>query len=152
MKVKINAPYIVHELIDGEVIIVNLKKGDYYSLMNVAADIWEAIDKGGALAQIVSQLSHSYEGDLSTIREGVQQFIKELIEEDIVTELTVPDAETTQEISFEPSNPNELTTDKKLFEIPKLNKYTDMEDLLALDPIHEVDETGWPNIKVETGF
>ncbi len=26
-----------------------------------------------------------------------------------------------------------------------MNKYTDMQDLLLLDPIHEVDETkGWP--------
>ncbi len=26
----------------------------------------------------------------------------------------------------------------------KLAKYADMQDLLALDPIHEVDEEGWP--------
>jgi hypothetical protein len=25
-----------------------------------------------------------------------------------------------------------------------LQKYTDMADLLLLDPIHEVDEQGWP--------
>jgi hypothetical protein len=39
--------------------------------------------------------------------------------------------------------------DKPPFEMPKLSKYTDMEDLLALDPIHEVDEMGWPNAKLE---
>lgn len=26
-----------------------------------------------------------------------------------------------------------------------LRAYADMEDLLLLDPIHEVHETGWPN-------
>jgi hypothetical protein len=34
--------------------------------------------------------------------------------------------------------------------VPVLNKYTDMQDLLLLDPIHEVDERGWPN-SVEAG-
>ena len=27
---------------------------------------------------------------------------------------------------------------------PKLTVYEDMQDLLLLDPIHDVDETGWP--------
>ena len=27
---------------------------------------------------------------------------------------------------------------------PAMSKYTDMEDLLLLDPVHEVDEVGWP--------
>jgi hypothetical protein len=26
-------------------------------------------------------------------------------------------------------------------------KYTDMESLLLADPIHEVDEQGWPKLK-----
>jgi hypothetical protein len=31
------------------------------------------------------------------------------------------------------------------YEAPKLSAYTDMQELLLLDPIHEVDESGWPN-------
>ena len=27
---------------------------------------------------------------------------------------------------------------------PKLATYSDLQDLLLLDPIHDVDETGWP--------
>lgn len=33
------------------------------------------------------------------------------------------------------------------FETPALHKYSDMQDLLLLDPIHEVDDTGWPSPK-----
>lgn len=36
------------------------------------------------------------------------------------------------------------------FEPPVLEKYTDMQDLLLLDPIHEVDDTGWPKRKNQT--
>ena len=40
--------------------------------------------------------------------------------------------------------------EKLSFSPPTLEKYTDMEELLALDPIHEVNEVvGWPNVKVE---
>ena len=31
-----------------------------------------------------------------------------------------------------------------VFVAPVLNKYTDMQDLLLLDPIHETDAQGWP--------
>ncbi len=30
------------------------------------------------------------------------------------------------------------------FAPPRLQRYTDMQDLLLLDPIHDVDEVGWP--------
>ena len=37
---------------------------------------------------------------------------------------------------------------KQHFQSPEIQKFTDMEDLLLIDPIHEVDEeAGWPNIK-----
>jgi hypothetical protein len=29
-----------------------------------------------------------------------------------------------------------------------LQKFTDMQELLLLDPIHEVDERGWPHRKL----
>jgi hypothetical protein len=35
------------------------------------------------------------------------------------------------------------------YEAPALHKYNDMQDLLLLDPVHDVDETGWPNISPE---
>lgn len=38
-KFKINIPKVVHEMIEGEVVIVNLDGGDYYSLVTVGADI-----------------------------------------------------------------------------------------------------------------
>jgi len=34
--------------------------------------------------------------------------------------------------------------DNARFQPPTLNKYTDMRDMLLLDPIHDVGESGWP--------
>ena len=33
------------------------------------------------------------------------------------------------------------------YEPPQLMKYTDMQELILLDPIHDVDEKGWPHTK-----
>lgn len=30
---------------------------------------------------------------------------------------------------------------------PVITKYTDMQEMLLADPIHDVDEGGWPNLK-----
>ena len=34
------------------------------------------------------------------------------------------------------------------YRTPVLSIYTDMQDLLLLDPIHDVDQAGWPTRKV----
>ena len=47
------------------------------------------------------------------------------------------------------SEPEPCEIEKPIFQAPSLQKYTDMEEMLALDPIHEVDEEmGWPSAKV----
>ena len=33
---------------------------------------------------------------------------------------------------------------RRPFEMPTLEKYTDMQDLVLIDPVHQVDEAGWP--------
>ena len=40
-----------------------------------------------------------------------------------------------------PPPPNAV---RKPYTAPAVQKYDDLEDLLLLDPIHEVDEAGWP--------
>jgi hypothetical protein len=30
-------------------------------------------------------------------------------------------------------------------DVPLIEKFTDMEDLLLLDPVHDVDARGWPH-------
>jgi hypothetical protein len=42
-----------------------------------------------------------------------------------------------------------LNGSRKTWQAPELSIYEDMQDLLQLDPIHDVDETGWPARKLE---
>jgi hypothetical protein len=43
-----------------------------------------------------------------------------------------------------PAESNSNSGEKIPFAQPVLNKFTDVEDLLMLDPIHDVDAAGWP--------
>ena len=74
-----------------------------------------------------------------------QELIKQLQQEELVIPIDDKLAD-----SLLPQNWKEQITAKEskaVFNAPVLNKYTDMQDLLLLDPIHEVDATGWPSIK-----
>ncbi len=43
-----------------------------------------------------------------------------------------------------PETPPRAGTPKPAFRRPVLEKFADMKDILQLDPIHEVDQLGWP--------
>jgi hypothetical protein len=145
---QINSPKVVQETIEGEVVIVNLEKGDYYSLLKTGADIWSAIEKGNSTTEIIAEMTERYEGDRETIEAGVNSLIAQLKEEEIIISASTNESENPNLPEVKTATKNNL---KKLpFEAPILSKYTDMEELLALDPIHEVDEMGWPNAKVNT--
>lgn len=140
---RINAPKVVHETIDGEVVIVHLEKGSYYSLIKEGADIWSQIISGFSRGEIQEYTIQRYDGDRENIEKGVNNFIAELQGEEVIilNETGEPENATVK------NQPTE--TEKPIFQAPSLQKYTDMEELLALDPIHEVDEEiGWPNAKV----
>ncbi|MTJ55294.1 PqqD family protein [Anabaena sp. UHCC 0253] len=145
-KFKINVPKVVHEMIEGEVVIVNLDGGDYYSLVTVGADIWEKLARGLSRGEILAEMLNSYDSSKETIEIGVNNLIAELESENLIS-IDATDAENQTH-----TNNDNLPTqaiEKLKFEPPTLNKYTDMEELLALDPIHDVDqEVGWPSAKV----
>jgi hypothetical protein len=133
-----NSPHVIHEVIDGEAVLISMETGSYYSIDNVGATIWSYIESGLGVAQIIEAIISQYAGDRVQIENGVDQLISQLLEERLI----VP-AEMSQESHNLHSMIGNLRT-KPQFEMPVLHKYTDMEDLLLLDPIHEVDESGWP--------
>jgi len=144
---KINSPKVIHETIDGETVIVNLDSGNYYSLNAVGADIWDAIGKGIPLDYIVGDISCRYYGEQEEINRTISQFIDELIQETLISPR---DGENTgTEHSNEPFVKTEVSDGHPPFIAPILQKYSDMQELLLLDPIHEVDDAGWPNVKAE---
>jgi Coenzyme PQQ synthesis protein D (PqqD) len=137
----VNSPQVTHETIDGEAVILNLDTGSYYSVNNAAAVIWNLLDSGMSIGRIVETVSAKYTGEPKEIEAGVNALIEKLAEEGLIIANGELDG-----TAIEPTGATEILNGETLpFEFPKLHKYTDMEDLLLLDPIHDVDDIGWPN-------
>ena len=137
---KINVPAISHETIDGEVVMVNLNNGSYYSMDKAGAVIWNYIDKGMTIKQITELIKNQYSGESPEIERSVSELFGELQKEQLIL-LNDNVNGNLPNNGFANSN---LEIEKKDFEKPVLQKFTDMQDLLLLDPIHDLDEMGWP--------
>lgn len=133
---QINRPDVIDEIFDDEVVIVNLKSGNYYSLEHVGAAVWSMIESGATRDEIVRSITERYAASYSEVENAIEHLLQEFQEEELVI---------AAQTSVSNGNFN-LGVIKfgRGFEPPILHKYMDMQELLLLDPIHEVDETGWP--------
>jgi hypothetical protein len=137
--VRVNAPQVIHEAIDGEVIIINLTSGNYYSLKGSGAEIWQLVQGVASAGEIVETLSSRY-GQQAEIESSVSDFLAHLEREG----LTAPgDASARTATPTDAPTPGQAAS----FVPPSLEKFTDMQDLVLLDPVHEVDATGWPQTR-----
>jgi len=141
---RINSPKVIHETIDGETVMVNLDSGNYYSLDGVGAEVWALIERGVPEGEIVEDIVHRYAGDRNDMVKAVHRFMDELQREGLISVFEseeFKDARAGEKIGAQSAE------ETLIFETPVLHSYTDMQDVLLLDPIHDVDETGWPSPK-----
>lgn len=136
----IKKPEVVHETIEEETVIVNLENGNYYSLRNAGMAIWNLIENGANFAEIYQALSDRYQGTPEEIQKGIHDLLIVLQKEGLLQVTSTGPC-------LNPSPPlnSEARAVKPFFEYPVLEKFSDMQELLLLDPIHEVDEKGWPH-------
>ena len=132
-------PNIVHENFDDEMVVVNLETGCYYAFNPVGGMIWSCFETGCSLNDLYNFLRASLDGDMADLEQAVRCFIDELSSEELIRIGLAPSA--SEGDAFAEIEVKE----KQLFVAPALEKFTDMQDLLLLDPIHEVDESGWPH-------
>jgi hypothetical protein len=137
---RINRPQVICQTIEGEAVVINLQTGSYYSLTGAAAAIWDALEHGAAAPQITDTLAAHFTDCDAGLENIVDGFLDELRGESLI----VP-ADTGEPAANGVLNGAQIKREK--FVRPALKKFTDMQELLLLDPIHEVDATGWPLAK-----
>ncbi len=126
-------------IVDGEAVIINLDTGNYYSSAGIGAEIWARIGRRQGKASIVQELQKRYSDSVSdvVVSKAVDRFFS-LLETEGLIELS-EEAGASQEVPVPLPE-----SDSQIFEEPALFRYDDMNELLLLDPIHDVDESGWP--------
>jgi hypothetical protein len=131
-----NVPAVTAERFDDEVVLVNFDSGKYHSIQGAGVDIWQWLQKGPTLAQLV-ELSTTRFGGRVEVESAVREFVANLASNGLIV--------AGQADAPAPSgNDRNPVVTLVAFETPVLNTFSDMQELLSLDPIHEVDEAGWP--------
>lgn len=142
-RIKINQSGIVHETIDGEVVIVNLETGTYYSLQSTGAAVWNVLVSSPTESELCAAVVARYDVDPDSLTAELHDFLDELQREALV----LRDAGGSDPSRAEPFDE---PTDKMHFETLRIQKFTDMTEALLLDPVHDVDrEAGWPVKQVD---
>ena len=134
---KINNGPVVFENYNNEVVAVNLDSGAYYSLIGACSQLWNLILTNHSVEQISTHFITTLEGDSELIISELHLILKQLEEAGLIIE----------NLSIEPSpaiSAAESVIEKKPFNGFEMTVYTDMQDLLLLDPVHDVDDSGWP--------
>jgi hypothetical protein len=138
---KIRSPFTIHETVDGEVVMVNLETGTYYSLVGTGAWIWAAVERAATVEEIVADLDASFEGAGDQLEDTVRRFLDELAQEGLI----VPSDDENGSVADARAV---VTGTRESFTPPTLERFTDMRHLILLDPVHEVEEEkGWPHAK-----
>lgn len=138
----VNAPKVACQTFDGEVLLIHFERGHYYNAAGCAAWLIELIERGLSESEIGSALEREYGLESDRARQVTSRFLEQLLGEELFTVASEPRADE----RVAPSSVRLATTaTTKAFEEPSLSKYTDLEDLLVLDPVHDVMMTGWPS-------
>lgn len=131
VRYQLNNPPTIAENVDGEVIVINLDDGRYHSLRGDAAFVWDRLTSGVPVESVLSLCS---DGEAAG-RGALEDFIARLCAMDLLRPAPGQSPDGSVEAADGTWNAGGLV----------IETFSDMQDLLGLDPIHEVEvEAGWP--------
>jgi|SRR5689334_15637454 hypothetical protein len=120
-----NAQEVAGEVIDGEAIIINLATGIYYSMDGVGAEIWALIEAEQPLEEMVAAIVARFDVGRDRAEADVQRVVGQLLAEGLAV---LSEREPAVQAKTQPQGGT------LPYEPPELITYSDLGDLLALDP------------------
>jgi len=139
-RLRVASPHVVDDVVDDEVVIVNLNTGAYYNTEGSGCDAWRLLAAEITFGDVVTTMRARYEAD-----EGVvERYLEELIDQLIAEGLMVV-ADPSEEWGADGAGVSLSSSERVPFEPARLVQFNDLKGLLLLDPVHEVDDRGWPH-------
>ena len=132
---------IVWQCFDEEVVVINLESGNYYSLNPTATALWNLLAEGRTVAEVADILVNG--APAAEKRAQLMEFCQRLIQEGLIR------AAGARDVARPDTKPELCKLVPGAWTAPDMTAYSDMQDLFQLDPIHDVDETGWPSRPAE---
>ena len=122
---------VISETMGGETMVIDTESGVFYSLRGVASAMWLAVEAGVSAADLATALQAQFP-ELIAPDADVASFLEELIRDGVVTGGDTPSSGTPPIVWPDTYAP------------AVVERHGDMTDLLLVDPLHDVDDTGWP--------
>lgn len=129
---EVDEPTVIHERYDDEVLIVNLKDGAYFSLVDGGAVAWGLLVMGASVDDLVAAFERRYDGPRDVIEAALTGFLAGLESAGLVRRRAATAAWV-----------DTWSGGRMPFSAPRIDRYTDIEEHMKVDPVHEVDERGW---------
>ncbi len=127
---RIASSKIVWQCFEDELVVINLESGKYYSINPSGSAIWNLMEAGWSPTATLSRVLDGVGSEED--RRQVLAFWAKLIEEGLV-------------IATAPGQACKDVTVPSPWTHPTIAVFHDMQELFQLDPIHDVDEAGWPS-------
>lgn len=140
-----NRPDVAHESFEDEVILIHFASGRYYRLDASGRVAWAQLQRGATVEELAQALEVRFIASPEDLRAAARTLVEALLSESLI----VPhDASRSRlEVAVPASAPVPAPGPRAPLAAPKLEVFTDLADLLLLDPIHDTDESGWPHAK-----
>jgi hypothetical protein len=125
------------ERLDGETIVIDFDSGNFYSFRESAADVVWLVAQARPRAEWIVALAPHF-SDFPSETEALAQideFVESLRSVGLVEECPPGTGEMSE-------LPDDYPRDK--WGVPVVNVNDSLSDLLAIDPIHDVSDQGWP--------
>ncbi len=128
---RLNAPACIAEAVEDDLIIINLSSGRYYNIRHETVAVWQALTQGVTPANLLQV--NDWDAQL---QERFNAHLQFLLDE----ALLVPHDELLVAVDAPHIN---LADANNPFHV---DVFTDMQEMLLLDPIHDTDaNVGWPH-------
>ncbi|NBA85207.1 PqqD family peptide modification chaperone [Emticicia sp. CRIBPO] len=137
--IQLDSSNIAKEVFDNEVVMINIPLGKYYSVRGSAGvRVLEILEQPATHEEITKTIAAEYEVSHEQAAADVDAFLQHIENESLVLESREP--------AVEPAPLNVAV--KQAYAIPALEVFDDMQELILLDPVHDVESfKGWPQKK-----
>ena len=139
---QLNTKGLSSEDFGGEMVAVNFETGQYYGINGVAVAVWTLLQKPISSAQAIDKIKELYTSVPEHVADDINSFIEELARHDLLVSGAIAD------LAGQHGDTSADTLEKlagTAYAPPSIEVYSDLQELIMLDPVHEVDpERGWP--------
>lgn len=135
---------VAHEAFDDEVILIHFPSGKYFRLDAPGRVAWAAIEAGATADDVAATFVRAFDVGGGEAHDAAQAFLAELRAHGLVLADPVAEARRPSGAAGADGGP---AASRAPWQRPRVEVFTDLEQLFLVDPIHDVDATGWPHAK-----